>query len=78
MNEVIIDQELRARLHGLNQQTSFRNESGETLGFYLPLAVFKKLLATIQLPLSPEEIERRRHETGGCSLQEFWKRMGQA
>jgi hypothetical protein len=76
MNDVIVDQELRDRLLGLDRQTSFRSETGETLGVFLPLAVFKKLLSTIQIPLSPEEIERRRNEPGGCSLQEFWQRMG--
>jgi hypothetical protein len=76
MNQVIVDPDLRARLQGLEQQTAFCDESGQPLGLFLPLAEYRKLLATVQIPLSEEEIERRKRETGGSSLEEFWRRAG--
>jgi hypothetical protein len=38
---------------------------------------YKRLLyASFNLPLSDEEIERRLAETGGCTLDEIWKKLG--
>lgn len=77
MSTVTLDQELRSRLNGLNEAIEIRDEAGKVLGMYLPLEEYKKILYRgVEIPFSPEEIERRRKETGGCSLQEFWQRMG--
>jgi hypothetical protein len=81
MSKIILDTELRAKLNGLNQPLEFCDADGHTVGHFLPVAEYRKLLyAAVEAacPHSPEERERRRHETGGITLKEFWKRMGVA
>lgn len=78
MKMVQLDDDLRARLNGLSEQTLFCDGNGKPLGFFLPSEVYAKLsCAGLEVPFSKEEIERRRKDTGGCSLEEFWRRMGQ-
>ncbi len=77
MSKVQLDAELRAKLKGLSQQVEVCDESGLTVGVFLPLAAYEKLLyASGEIPFTKEEIARFRSEKGGCSLAEFWKKMG--
>lgn len=79
MSKITLDADLRSKLNGLNEQMEICDESGQTLGQFLPEAIYKKLLyAAVKAacPHSEEELERRRHESGGRSLQEFWQSMG--
>jgi hypothetical protein len=79
MSKIILDQALRAKLNGLNEQMEICDESGKTLGHFLPVEVYRKLVVSkLQIPFSEAEIERRRRETDGCSLEEFWKRVEKA
>jgi hypothetical protein len=65
----------------LSQELEICDPSGQTLGRFLPEALYHKLVyalaAAQRPPLSPEEVERRRKETGGRSLSEIWQRLGQ-
>lgn len=79
MSKITLNPELKALLNGLDEQLEVCDESGLTLGRFLPEAYFKKILyAAIEAscPHSEEERERRRHETGGRTLAEIWKRLG--
>ncbi len=77
MRKVFLDPHLRAKLNGLHEQTEMCDEAGKTVGYYLPLEAYKKLLYRgVEIPFTEEEIARRRTEPGGISLAEFWKRMG--
>jgi len=77
MNQVILDPELRAKLNGLSEQMEVYDEAERLVGVFLPLADYKKLLyENVKIPFTKEEIERFRSQTGGCSLAEFWKKMG--
>ena len=78
MNEVVVDQELLTRLHGLEKQTAFRDETGKELGLFLPIETYRAMLAHLEIPFSEEEIARRRPQKCGASLAEFWKRMESA
>jgi hypothetical protein len=63
----------------MNEEVEIRDEAGKTVGHYVPEGIYRKMLyAAVEAacPHSKEEIERRRHETGGTSLAEFWQRMG--
>jgi hypothetical protein len=77
MGQLVLDPGLRARLKGLSEQMEIRDEHDRLVGVALPVQHYKSLLANLKVPFSEEEIERRRRETGGCSLVEFWKKMGQ-
>jgi hypothetical protein len=77
MNAITLDNELRSRLNGLDQEMMFTDERGTPIGFYLPANDYHKLvLHALKIPLSDEEIERRRKEKTGSSLDEIWKRLG--
>jgi hypothetical protein len=77
MKTIVVDGELRSRLHGLDAPLSFVDEGGKPVGLYLPLSEYRRWLASVEVPFSQEEIERRRAETGGGSLKEFWAKLEQ-
>ena len=77
MSKVIVDDDLRAKLNGLNETVVICKPSGETVGHYVPHDEYMKLLyalAKTEVPL--EELKRRAAEPGGITLAEFWKKMG--
>jgi hypothetical protein len=78
MSKLILDETLRSKLNGLNEEIELCDESGRTLGHVLPAAIYQKLLYASfeEPPFTSEEVERRRHEQGGRSLAEIWKRLG--
>jgi hypothetical protein len=79
MSRLTLDADLRAKLNGLNEQVELCDESGTIVGHFLPDDVYWKLvLAADRCPYTLEELERRRHETGGRTLAEIWKSLGQA
>ena len=59
MKTLIVDSDLRERLHGLDGQMEVRNEDGQVVGMYLPLKLYHYFLANLKLPFSDEEIEGR-------------------
>ena len=79
MTQVQVDQALRLKLGGMNEPLELCDADGRVVGHYLPEAEYKKILygAAVRVPLSDEEIARRRAQTGGCSLREIWDRVGQ-
>lgn len=59
----------------MNEPLEFRYEDGNLVGHSLPAEAYRKLVyAAVEsaCPFSPEELERRRQETGGRSLPEIW------
>ncbi len=78
MGKVVLDQTLRSKLNGLNEQLEVCDESGRTLGQFLPEDQYKKLLykaVEAACPHSREELECRRHEKGGRTLAEILKSL---
>ena len=57
MTKITIDSETRAKLNGLKDFFQVCDESGQTLGYFLPPGFLKYLS-----PFSDEEIERRRQQ----------------
>jgi hypothetical protein len=77
MSKVIIDDVLRAKLNGLNEQVEFYDESGCKLGHFLPAEMYQDLLnAWVEKVFTKEELQRAEHETGGRPLAEIWKGLG--
>ena len=77
MTKVTVDDELRARLNGLNDQLELCDEAGRTIGLFLPEeAYWKMMLKYDQCPYSYEDLQRFRQEKGGRSLSEIWKSLG--
>lgn len=80
MDEVIVDDELRARLNGLNETLPLRDPAGRRLGFFVPEDEYLKLVYAWEKsqPCDLEELKRISREPGGRSLAEFWKSMGRS
>jgi hypothetical protein len=77
MTRVIVDADLRAKLHGLAGQVELCDEGGQTLGHFLPADLYKDLVySSIRIPFTEEEMARRRQAKGGRSLAEIWKSLG--
>jgi hypothetical protein len=78
MEKVVVTDALRSQLAALNHQVEFCDESGNTLGYFVPESVYKQLLnAWADEHISAEELERRRQEPRGRTLTEIWKTLGQ-
>ena len=77
MSQITLDTTLKARLNGLNEKVELCDEAGQLVGVFLPAeAYLKYLYATVKIPFTTEEMDRRRQETGGRTLAEIWKRLG--
>lgn len=77
MKRVNLDPALRAHLSGYSAPVEICDESGQTLGHFLPAPLYGQLLAAwSQAEVSDEELERSRSEPGGSSLAEIWQRLG--
>jgi hypothetical protein len=80
MSKITLDPVLRSKLNGLNETLEVCDESGETVGHFLPAAAYRKLMyqiAEAQCPHSWEEVRQLSKQTGGRSLAEIWKELGQ-
>jgi len=76
MGKIVLDSVLREKLHGMNEPLEVFDESGNTLGFVLPVEEYRKRLRPSQdIPFTEEELERFRRAGGGRHLSDFWKRM---
>jgi len=81
MSRVTLDLELRARLNGLNEPLEICDESGRTLGHFLPEQSYQSLLyqvAEAQCPYSADELRDMRQESGARPLAELWRSLGQS
>ena len=79
MTKVTLDESLKSKLNGLAEQVELCDETGQTVGHFLPPDLYRELLlAWADSQISPEELERRRREPRGRTLAEIWKSLGQA
>ena len=80
MSKITLDAPLRAKLNGLNETLEICDEGGETVGHFLPAAVYRKLLyqiAEAQCPYTADQLKEMSKQTGGRPLADIWKELGQ-
>ncbi|HEV2968994.1 MAG TPA: hypothetical protein VGY55_03325 [Pirellulales bacterium] len=76
MTKVVIDKSIRSTFSNLGEQIELCDETGRTLGYFLPAELHRQLLrAWAETQISDEELERRRNEPGGRTLDEIWSRL---
>ena len=77
MSKVTLDPHLRSSLNGFTETLEICDESGNTVGHFLPEVVYRKMLYALaesqRPPLKPEDIQRRRAESGGRPLSAILK-----
>jgi hypothetical protein len=78
MEKVLLTPGLEADFHGFQSPVEVCDAQGKSVGLFLPLHPYKKLLANLVIPYSHEELDRRRQEQGGTSLEEFWRGLGRS
>jgi hypothetical protein len=79
MTKITVDESLRAKLNGLDKQIELCDESGKTMGHFLPDSVYKQLLYALdQCPYTEDEIRQHMSEPGGRPLAEIWQRLGRS
>jgi hypothetical protein len=81
MSKITLDASLRSKLNGLNEELEVCDESGATVGHYVPAELYRNMLyqiAEAQYPRTKEELAKLRQQTGGTTLAEFWKKMGRS
>jgi hypothetical protein len=80
MSKITLDAMLRAKLNGLQEALEVCDESGATVGHFLPRETYRKLLFQIaesQCPYTPEQVKHMRQESGGEPLASLWQALGQ-
>jgi hypothetical protein len=76
MTRIVIDQSIRSKISNLAEQVELCDETGRTVGYFLPAGMHRALLrAWAEAQLSDEELERRRNEPGGKTLAEIWSEL---
>ena len=79
MVKLELNAEMRSKLGGLNQQIELCDETGRTVGHFLPTAIYDELFyaaLAAESPHSAEELRRCHQETGGRTLKEIWQSLG--
>lgn len=76
MGRITLDPHLRSQLNGLDQQMELCDEAGTVVGHFLPEPLYRELLvAWSRCHLPDEELERRRQEPRGRTLDEILKSL---
>lgn len=77
MNQIILDDELRAKLNGLSTTVEVRDAAGDTVGQFVPQHEYVKLVyAWAKAEVTEDELDAASREPGGLPLSEVLKRMG--
>ncbi len=78
MSKITLDPQLRSVLNGLDDQLEVCDETGKTVGHFLPDAVYRRLVYDwVKAQSTEEELRQISQELGGKSLAEIWARLGQ-
>lgn len=79
MTKIILDAALRARLHDLTREVEFCDESGRTLGYFVPTDDYLRwAYGWARTQFTDEELGQARDEPGGRTTAEVLGRLTQA
>ena len=77
MSHIVVDDELRAKLNGLNETVEFRDASGKAVGQFVPQDEYMRLLyAWAKTAFTDEDLDAARRSGPGKPLSEILKRLG--
>ena len=79
MTKVQVDPVLSSKLHHLSKSLELCDESGRTVGFFLTVADYERLVCEMAKSMSTEEeLERIWQEPGECTTAELLTRLQQS
>jgi hypothetical protein len=71
MTKVICDEAMRAKLDHGDEQVEVCDESGRTLGYFLPASTYERAAYEwANAEITDEELDRAEHEPGGYTTAE--------
>jgi hypothetical protein len=73
VNQIVVDTPLGAQLTGLSQPVEVVDESGHSLGHFVPT---QATAISDDCPYSAEELARMRAHKGGRPLADIWRSLG--
>jgi hypothetical protein len=80
MTKITVDSVLRAKLVNLKDELELCDETGHTIGHFLPGDFYKRYrdhaYAWANCQVTDDELERASQEPGGRTLAETWQRLG--
>jgi len=77
MSKIVVDDVLRAKLNGLNTDVELCDESGQTLGHFVPAEAYMKwTYAWLRTQVTDDELAQLQQQTGGSPLADIWQRLG--
>jgi hypothetical protein len=77
MSKITLDAALRTRLNGLNDSLELCDESGQTVGHFLPEPTYRQYFyAWLKAQVTDEEIEKLRRQQGGKTLAQIKSDLG--
>ena len=77
MEKLILDPAQQSQLAGADQQIPVCDQTGNVLGFFLPPALYKKLVyKNATVPFTEEELQQFRQSGNGRPLAELWQKLG--
>jgi hypothetical protein len=79
MNKVVVQATVRSQLHDLDSELELCDESGRTLGYFVPASeVEARHYEWARAQFTDEELERARGEPGGRTTAEILARLGRS
>jgi hypothetical protein len=78
MSQIILDDELRARLNGFKPGSEVRDASGKLLGYFISPESFAKFAEAWEKQKAADqaELDRISQESEEWTLEEIWKELG--
>ena len=78
MTKLVMDEVLRQRLRNLDEEVEVCDESGATVGRFIPEEMFRRLVIEWAFAqTTADELQQRLEEPGGSSLSQIWNELGQ-
>jgi hypothetical protein len=71
MIKIILDRELRARLHDLSELLELHDENGTVVGYFAPVATRVSSYEDLEVPITDEEVQRLLKQPAGRPLSEI-------
>jgi hypothetical protein len=79
MDKLIVDADLRLRLHNLDSTLELCDESGQTLGHFVPAPNrLRWAYDWARTAFTDDDLERARQKAGGRTLTEILQRLGRS
>jgi hypothetical protein len=77
MTKLVVDPTLRTKLENVESELELCDESGRTLGYFVPATQnLRELYDWAKTQITDEELERRKNEPGGRTTAEVLARLG--